>query len=1189
VRNALAEVLQPKLDLDGATDTHKALLQLGLLRDGCLRIVTTNFDRIFEHVAQRDGLAYSAYAAPMLPIPKNSRWNGVAYLHGLLPIGADENLLNRLVVTSGDFGLAYLTERWAARFVGELFRNYTVCFVGYSINDPVLRYMMDALAADRMQGEFIPQAYALGDYFPGGEASKLIEWKAKGVTPILYEVSADTQDHVALHATLKVWAETYRDGVLGRERIVLEYALSRPSLSTKQDNFIGRMLWALEHHTGTPAKIFAEHNPVPDLEWLKVLTTDCYRYKDLARFGIAFNVKHDDEVRFSLASRPASFDMCARMGLLEGQVKGTRWDRVMNQLGRWLVRHLNDPELIFWIIDGGHGLHENLASLIDARLTHYIQLELAGKVDELKDIRANAPNAIPDAFTLKLWRLFMSGRIRSSVDRGGLHSWKGRLERYGISTSLRFELRQLLAPQIVLKKPFRLTTADGTLLVSESVEKNVDWELVLASDYVYDALVDWKEPVWRRALHHLFDDLQLLLKDALDVFSELDAADVRSDRSYWDLPSISQHWQNRRHHEWTSLIELVRDAWLAMLIAEPKRASGIALSWFGMSYPTFKRLALFAASQDDTISNDVWVNWLLAEDCWWMWAAETQREALRLIVLQGHRLNGSVQESLEAAILAGPPRVMFKADLEPERWAYIQDKSRWLHLAKLRQSGLVLGIPALEMLEKLEGEHRNWRLLPHERDEFSSWMSGTGDPDYQEDRKIDVAPRALDRLVKWLQKPADDRGTLHGDTWRESCELRMALAVRALTILGERGIWPVWRWRQALQAWSTEKLATESWERVPQLIMSMPPLLLEELAGSAAWWVETCAKNLDLNSAVFFELAGRLLDLPLDAATGIRENGKVSDEPVNTAINHPVGQVIQAVIAVWFNGNPNDNDGIPVQVSELLSRVCDLDVERFRHGRVVLAANMIAFFRVDSEWTKANLLPLLDWKTNAKEAYAAWDGFLWNPRLHFPLLIAFKPYFLDCARHYDQFRRHSRKYPKFLTYVALSGSDDYTLAEIKLAVDLLPQEGLNQVARALCEALEGAGDQREDYWSNRIQPFWQHVWPKSKEVGNEEIAASLARLAIAAGSKFPEVLSAMHPWLCPLSHPDYVLDRLIEADQIKRFPDSALQLIDAIVENKRWVPSNLGACLDELEVALSKPTLDPRFRRLKEYWRTRDM
>ncbi|WP_409364889.1 SIR2 family protein [Bradyrhizobium sp. JYMT SZCCT0428] len=81
------------------------------------------------------------------------------------------------MLTSGDFGLAYLTERWASRFVSELFRNYVVCFVGYSINDPVLRYMMDALAADRMQGEITPQAYALGDYRPGHERTKTIEWE----------------------------------------------------------------------------------------------------------------------------------------------------------------------------------------------------------------------------------------------------------------------------------------------------------------------------------------------------------------------------------------------------------------------------------------------------------------------------------------------------------------------------------------------------------------------------------------------------------------------------------------------------------------------------------------------------------------------------------------------------------------------------------------------------------------------------------------------------------------------------------------------------------------------------------------------------------------------------------------------------------------------------------------------------
>src|SRR5436309_810907 len=53
VRTALANALQPKLRRKGATDTHASLLQLARSRDGTLRLVTTNFDRIFAHLTAR--------------------------------------------------------------------------------------------------------------------------------------------------------------------------------------------------------------------------------------------------------------------------------------------------------------------------------------------------------------------------------------------------------------------------------------------------------------------------------------------------------------------------------------------------------------------------------------------------------------------------------------------------------------------------------------------------------------------------------------------------------------------------------------------------------------------------------------------------------------------------------------------------------------------------------------------------------------------------------------------------------------------------------------------------------------------------------------------------------------------------------------------------------------------------------
>lgn len=251
VRKALVKALQPDLGREGATGTHEALLRLARSREGKLHLVTTNFDRIFECVAKRDKRSTDYCAAPMLPVPKDSRWDGLVYLHGLLSESPNESELNRLVLTSGDFGLAYLIERWAARFVSELFRNYVVCFVGYSINDPILRYMMDALAADRMLGEVTPQAFAFGDCSPGQGHQTSIKWEAKGVSPILYEAPT-TDDHSILHRCLKVWAETYRDGILGKERIVVDYAMTRPSASTQQDDFVGRMLWCCPTSQGCP-------------------------------------------------------------------------------------------------------------------------------------------------------------------------------------------------------------------------------------------------------------------------------------------------------------------------------------------------------------------------------------------------------------------------------------------------------------------------------------------------------------------------------------------------------------------------------------------------------------------------------------------------------------------------------------------------------------------------------------------------------------------------------------------------------------------------------------------------------------------------------------------------------------------------------------------------------------------------
>lgn len=1188
VRRELVRALKPKLRRKNATKTHEALLQLSRSREGALRLVTTNFDRIFHTAARNMGKTFQEYSAPMLPIPKNSRWDGVVYLHGLMPKKEDDTALNRLVATSGDFGLAYLTERWAARFVSELFRNYIVCFVGYSINDPVLRYMMDALAADRMLGEVTPQAWALGDCKPGQEREKTIEWEAKGVVPILYEVPTGS-DHSALHKTLYAWAETYRDGVLGKERIVVSHALTHPSASTQQDNFVGRMLWALSDPSGLPAKRFADFNPVPPLDWLlEAFSKDCFQHSDLAHFGVPPHVEVDAKLRFSLIHRPAPYHLAPMMLLASGGNTTSQWDGVMAHLARWLVRHLDDPRLIIWIAQRGAQLHDSWLRLIEYELDHFASLERDGKSAELDEIRLHAPKAIPGPLMRLVWRLLLSGRVKTPWHNADLYRWTGRLDRYGLTTTLRLELRELLAPKVTLRSPLRWGDEQESTVEPSHLRQLVEWELVLAADDVGSTLRDLSGDHWTSALPLLLDDFQQLLQDSLSLLQELGGIDGHNDRSHWDLPSIFPHWQNRGFRDWIVLIELLRDAWLAVYGIDKIRAGRIATTWFDLPYATFKRLAFFSASQGACITSDQWVDWLLADNSWWLWSTSTQREMFRLLVLQGGQLFEDSQARLEAAILAGPPRKMYRDDIGEDQWQGIIARSVWLRLAKLSVACHGLGAAAATRLTELSRAYPEWQLASNESDEFSSWMSGTGDPDYEESREVDIAPRKRRELVTWLTKTPSERRPFYEDTWRDVCRTRFFHSLLALCDVAGKNMWPAGRWRDALQAWSEDGMVLRSWQFAAPLVQSMPNAVLQENAHAVTWWIETVSKSIQQHEKILLNICHRVLTLSLETESGITSNGKPIDEALTEAINHPVGHVAQAVINLWLKRHPNDNDELPDEIKSIFTELCDVKVNRFRHGRVLLASRLIVLFRVDPAWTMEYLLPLFSW-SNPVEAKSVWQGFLWSPRLYQPLMIAFKRQLIQTAKHYEDLGEQQQHFAAFLTYAALRPIDGYIPDDFRAAIGTLPQKGLEESAQALSQALEGAADQREEYWKNHVQPFWKYIWPKSRDLASPRIAESLSRLVIAARDEFPAALDLMADWLQPIEHSFFIVHLLYDSGLCKRFPIQALRLLSIVIANQQWLPEELEQCLNEIVLAAPKISEDIRYLRLNNDLRKRNL
>ncbi|MEA5105644.1 anti-phage defense-associated sirtuin Dsr1 [Pantoea sp. S18] len=1190
IRRALVSALTRRSFPHSATETHSALLCLSRTHDERMRLVTTNFDSLFELAGKRDSYKFPVFCAPMLPVPKNSRWNGLVYLHGAITRKMDDTALNRLVVTSGDFGQAYLTERWAARFVSELFRNYVVCFVGYGINDPVLRYMMDALAADKLQGETTQPTWAFASYKSGEMEDKRTEWQAKGVTPLLYQVEIlknKDQDHSLLHKTLIAWANTYRDGVTGKERIVLDNASSLPSKSTVQDDFIGRMLWALSDKSGLPARRLAEHNPAPPLEWYFTgLNENRFRQADLRRFGITPRDSGDEKLNFSLLSRPSPYHLSPFMMLFAGEHYPTQWDEVMLHLARWLLRYLDDPKLLVSFAKGGTRLHPSFRNMIAEKIALYARLDREGKTSELDAIRENSPTAIPGPQMQVLWQLFLSSRVQPSYMNGDIISWKRRLGSGQLSPTLRFELRELLAPHIRLTEPYDISSlyGDSTDNTPPTMKQLVQWDLVLSLSHARSMLNPASDKHLRQVLPALFDDFQLLLRDALDLLKMMSEEADDSDHSHWYQPSISHHPQNRGHRDWTLLIELLRDAWLAILNTERIRATQAAIGWYQLPYPLFKRLALFAASQDDDIHGKTWVSWLTDDGAHWLWSVETAREVYRLLVLRGNNLHKGAQQQLEDAILAGPPLPRYGSfETDEQRQGYLSNKI-WRALAKLESSGLQLGEAASSRLQAISAKYPKLKLASDERDEFSMWTGAVGDSEFEARYSNNRAPKQLMALIKWLRKDPRKQWTPGDDGWREVCRSHFDVSLEALWHLSENGFWPEQRWREALQTWSQDDMPLKSWDAAAPLIKDMSESLLHALSHTFGWWLESCSKVLSTHQDIFKSLCSRMLAISFEVKSGTLVNGKPIDNPVSEAINHPVGYVTQALMNHLFSNDMKDNDLLPAWAETSFTTLCDAQTLRFRHGRVILAANVIALLRIDPVWTTINLLPLFNW-SNAEEARSVWAGFLWSPRLYKPLFDLFRQDFLRTVVHLDMLGEHQNQYISVLTYVALDMAKDFTDAELRDAFNALSNEELETVLQALTQALDAAGEQREAYWRNRIEPFWNNLWPKSKDRITPRISELLVQMILSAGDAFPSGYRLVKGWVRPVEFLHYLLNEMERSGVCSAFPQESLDLLAALVTDQPFPPEQLQTGLRE--IIASDPSLErnPQYARLNTYLR----
>jgi len=318
VHECAAQLLSPAGSAPNAL--HHDLLRLFRTVDR-VRLVTTNFDLHFETAANAlFGAVPDVYRAPALPLGYD--FSGIVHVHGALPRARD------LVLTDADFGRAYLTEGWARRFLVDVFRRYTVLFVGYRHNDVVMNYLARALPTDSIAGRF-----ALTD--EDGN------WELLGIKPIRFVKSAGADQFKELYDGVKRLAERASRGALDWQSRLAELGGRSPPTDEEAISEIEQAL--REVHT---TRFLL--NVARDPEWIRWLNgrkhldalfsaADLDERDMLLAGWLAqhFAIEHPDEV----------FEIVAAHGL---RMNPTLWWSIGRELGVMKEKPLEESALKRW-------------------------------------------------------------------------------------------------------------------------------------------------------------------------------------------------------------------------------------------------------------------------------------------------------------------------------------------------------------------------------------------------------------------------------------------------------------------------------------------------------------------------------------------------------------------------------------------------------------------------------------------------------------------------------------------------------------------------------------------------------------------------------------------------------------------------------------------------------------------------
>jgi hypothetical protein len=1178
IEAAVAKALKPGLMPD--LSAHRIMLDLARAPDGKVRLVTTNFDLLFESCDSSLPRSHP----PQLPDPQRYKeFEGIIHLHGRV----DEDYTGAVggfVLSSSEFGRAYLSDGWATSFIKSVLDKYVVVFVGYTGDDPPVQYLLEALNrySVSLEGVYAFQA--------GSQDEADAKWHHKGAKAISYD---EADYHKTLWDTLAAWANRAKDPDRWYENII---DLSRKGPEALLPHERGQVVHIVSTLQG--AHKFASSVDPPPAEWLCVFDP-LIRYSKPGYLGGSSEegAYFDPFEAYGMDSDPVPpkidpNDYFAKRNVPDGiwdcfaltriDLKDLKNDGFAALKGHWSVnvpglparlRHLsawiakvaNQLAAVWWA-SGQKGIHPHLQDMIRFEL---------GRTE--KDCSSQIRKAW--SYIFEAWE-----KQRNDVDLGW-HRLRSAIDLDGWTQAAVRELARINQPFLTLERPWGRPRPPGNkddIRMQDLVKVDVNYPAPDDDIQIPDKFLQVAVREFRKYL-----ELAVYLENELGGYGLEFLSPIEPD------PDLEGESSERKYGISASVLFYV-NLLKRLIERDPRAAQQEYLAWWPEEETIFVRLRIWASGDrrilsgkqaGEAISN-------LSEHSFWH--SRHQRDLLLALAKRWDDFPASVKRILEKRLLRG------RSPLEGEEKAEYIKRRAWLMLNRihwLRAQGCRFTFDLDAESDKLRELAPEWQ--PQYATKAAASMEGRGGSVQIEKEYSALLTEPLETL---LNRAAELSGHIHGRLLVESdpfaglASEKPVRAFSALVISAKRNDYPEWAWRTFLYSDGRKKDKPKFSALIAERLSRLSPSVLAEFLSPASDWLLSASKVLLSDYPGSFQRIWDRLILVLKSniEAGKSSIVRINKEPdwATEALNSPVGKMAQLLMNDPVKNDLEIGKGFPAGWINRIEELLGLEGDLHRHALTMFAFNLNWFFGIDPFWTEKNLISILDREGDDQDAVL--NGLLWNARVPDPKLFKrIKPYLLTIVRR--NFSSRAR-YLKVLAGILLArwGSIDQEtgkrfISNAEMREVLISSDDDFRV-QILWQLKVWSSQGKEEGWKANLLVFLGEVWPRYKKAKGPKVSASLFDLAISDVENFPKVAEIILPLVTEINQEHIVLPNLRrgKSDIFFKFPERALALLFAVLpENASAWPYGMQAALDQIGAADPSMEKDARLVELKRRWNAR--